>query len=99
VAQYVGILDGAKDAWGIRIPDFPGCHGGGSIPDAALADAIGALREYAAHQVARGAKIEPPRAMQAVMADPAAEFDPAAGESLVMVPLLLKRSPPKRAKR
>ena len=42
MAQYVGILDGAKDVWGIRIPDFPGCHGGGSTPEAALADAIGA---------------------------------------------------------
>lgn len=89
MAHYVGILDGAKAVWGIRIPDFPGCHGGGENPEAALADAISALRELAAHQVARGIAIKPPRPMQAIMSDPAAEFDPTAGESLVMVPLLL----------
>ena len=91
MAQYVGILDGASDVWGVRVPDFPGCHGGGSTPDAALADAISALREFAAHQMAKGVEIKPPRALREVMADPAAAFDPTAGESLIMVPLLLDR--------
>ncbi len=91
MAQYVGILDGAKDVWGVRIPDFPGCHGGGATPEAALADAIGALREFAAHQVAMGIDIKPPRGMQEVMKDAAADFNATAGECLVMVPLLLDR--------
>ncbi len=91
MAQYVGILDGAKDVWGIRIPDFPGCHGGGSTPEAALADAIGALQEFAAHQLAQGREISSPRSMQDVMRDPAAEFDARSGESFVMVPLVLDR--------
>jgi predicted RNase H-like HicB family nuclease len=91
VAQYVGILDGASGVWGVRVPDFPGCHGGGSTPDAALADAISALREFAAHEMARGVEIRPPRALREVMADPIADFDPTAGESLIMVPLLLDR--------
>ena len=30
---YVGILDGAKDVWGVRMPDVPGCHGGGATPE------------------------------------------------------------------
>ncbi len=55
---YVGILDGAKDAWGIRIPDVPGCHGGGATPEAAIADAISALREFASHQAAKGIALE-----------------------------------------
>ena len=91
MAHYVGILDGAKTVWGVRFTDVPGCHGGGRTPDAALADAIGALREFAAHQFAKGMEITPPRPIQEVMRDPAAEFDPTAGESLVMVPLLLDR--------
>ena len=91
MAQYVGILDGSRDVWGVRIPDFPGCHGGGNTPETALADAISALREFAAHQVAKGAEVMPPRALAEVMADPAADFDPSAGESLIMVPLLLDR--------
>ena len=97
MAQYVGILDGAKDAWGIRIPDFPGCHGGGSTPEAALADTISALQEFAAHRVSRGMEVKPPRTMHDVMNDAAAEFDPKSGESLVMVPLLLDRGRPVKA--
>lgn len=97
MAQYVGILDGAKDVWGIRIPDVPGCHGGGPSPEAALADTISALQEFAAHEFARGRGIRPPRKVQEVMRDPAAEFDPKSGESLVMVPLLLDRGRPVKA--
>jgi predicted RNase H-like HicB family nuclease len=45
---YVGIVEGADDAWGVRIPDCPGCHGAGATPEAAISDAISALREWAA---------------------------------------------------
>jgi predicted RNase H-like HicB family nuclease len=91
VPYYVGILDGQKDAWGVRVPDVPGCHGGGASPEAAIADAISALREVAAHQAAKGIPLKSPRRVQAVIADKAAGFDAAAGESIVMVPLILDR--------
>lgn len=96
MAQYVGILDGAKKVWGVRIPDFPGCYGGGNSPEAALADAISALREFAARQISAGLSIVPPRTMQEIVQDPAADFDPAA-EILVNVPLLLDRGRPVKA--
>lgn len=94
---YVGILDGAKDAWGVRVPDVPGCHGGGATPEAAIADAISALRELASHQAARGIALKPPRRVQAVIADKTSGFDAAAGESIVMVPLILDRGRPVKA--
>jgi predicted RNase H-like HicB family nuclease len=94
---YVGILDGAKDVWGIRLPDVPGCHGGGATPEAAIADAISALREFAAHQAAKGMPLKPPRRVQVVIADKASGFDAAAGESIVMVPLILDRGRPVKA--
>jgi predicted RNase H-like HicB family nuclease len=97
VAHYVGILDGSKSAWGVRIPDVPGCHGGGPTPEAAIADAIGALREFAAHQQAKGIALAPPRIMQEVMRDKEAEYSPAAGEAIVMVPLILDRARPVKA--
>ena len=96
MAHYVGILDGAKKVWGVRIPDFPGCHGGGATPEAALADAISALREFAARQIAAGVGIVPPRTMHEIVHDPATGFDPAA-EILVSVPLLLDRGRPVKA--
>jgi predicted RNase H-like HicB family nuclease len=97
VPYYVGILDGAKDAWGIRMPDVPGCHGGGATPEAAIADAISALREFASHQAAKGIALKYPRRVQAVIADKASGFDAAAGESIVMVPLILDRGRPVKA--
>ena len=45
---YVGILEGAGEGWGVRVPDCPGCHGRGATADAAISDAISALRECAA---------------------------------------------------
>ena len=34
MTTYIGIMDGDGDAWGVRIPDLPGCFGGG--PNAGL---------------------------------------------------------------
>jgi predicted RNase H-like HicB family nuclease len=44
MANYVGILEGDGDVWSIRIPDLPGCHGGGASPEAAIADTVSAAR-------------------------------------------------------
>jgi predicted RNase H-like HicB family nuclease len=88
---YVAILDGAGDVWGVSIPDFPGCFGGGATPEEAIADATSAAREWASDAIADGQAVPPPRSVQEVMADPDAEFNAAAGESLVMIPLELDR--------
>jgi predicted RNase H-like HicB family nuclease len=97
VAYYVGILDGAKDVWGLRVPDVPGCYGGGATPEAAVADAISALREFASHQATRGIALNRPRSVQEVIRDKTAEFDAAAGEAVVLVPLLLDQARPVKA--
>jgi predicted RNase H-like HicB family nuclease len=54
MAQFFGILDGSGKAWGVRVPDLPGVHGGGVTPDEARQDAISAAREWAEHQASRG---------------------------------------------
>jgi predicted RNase H-like HicB family nuclease len=78
---FVGILDGAGDVWGVRVPDIPGCHGGGDTPEAAIQDAISALRELSDEVIATK-----PRSMAEVTADSDCEFAPAAGESIVILP-------------
>jgi predicted RNase H-like HicB family nuclease len=93
MAYYVGILEGDGDVWSIRIPDVPGCHGGGASPEAALADTVSALRFVAAD----GQAVPAPRSIQEVMVDTNAEFNPSAGESFVMIPLLLDRARPVKA--
>ena len=83
--DYVGILDGKGKTWGVRIPDLPGCHGGGETPDEAVTDATTAAREWAAHQQARGVPISAPRSMDAIRRDPEAAFEPAT-ETMVLIP-------------
>lgn len=89
MSYYVAILDGSRNVWGVRFPDFPGCCGGGETPDSAIADATSALREFAA-DMARDVETFPaPRSLADIIADAEAAFDPASGETAVMIPLLL----------
>ena len=87
MSYYVAILDGGKKVWGVRFPDFPGCYGGGSRPDAAIADATSALRVFAAMMVADGEPIPRARTPDELRPDQ----HPGKGESLVMIPLLLDK--------
>jgi len=86
---YVGILDGFGDVWGVRIPDCPGCHGGGATPEAAITDAISALREWAAEILTDGAPLPKARSMADILADPESRPDITTGESSVLIPLML----------
>ena len=95
MTHYVGILDGSDDVWGVRIPDLAGCHGGGETPDAAIADAISAVREWAETMIARGGSL--PRARSIAELLKADEIDVGAGESAVMVPLVVDSGRPVRA--
>jgi predicted RNase H-like HicB family nuclease len=85
--HYIGILDGSDDVWGVRIPDLPGCHGGGATAEAAIADAISAAREWADYRSTKGAALPAPRRLGDIIA--AGELDARAGETAVMLPLLL----------
>jgi predicted RNase H-like HicB family nuclease len=50
---YFGILDEKEGAWGIVIPDLPGCYGGGATAQEALTDAISAARDWIEHRLAK----------------------------------------------
>ncbi len=95
MAYYVGVVDGSGDVWGVRIPDFPGCHGGGATVEAAVADATHALREFAAGMVTDGEPIPEPRTVSEIEAELAARGEP--GGSMVYIPLLLDKARPVRA--
>ena len=90
MSYYVAILDGRRNVWGVRFPDFPGCHGGGPTPDAAIADATSALNMFAAMMVADGEPIPAARTIDQIAPDEA----PGIGESLVMIPLVVDKGRP-----
>ncbi len=85
MVDYVGILDGANDVWGVRIADIPGCVGGGATPDEAIADATAALRDVVAHKLGGGHEIPKGRSVPEVLTT--GEIAP--GEATVLIPLLL----------
>jgi predicted RNase H-like HicB family nuclease len=97
MVHHVGILDGSGDAWGVRIPDLPGCYGGGASADAALSDAISAARDYADHIVRKGRALPAPRTLAEILADPDARPDLARSESVVLIPLVLDKGRSVRA--
>ncbi|WP_246696450.1 type II toxin-antitoxin system HicB family antitoxin [Mesorhizobium sp. SARCC-RB16n] len=91
----MGILDGADDVWGVRVPDLPGCHGGGANPEEAIADATSAVREWVEARLAKGASLPKARRLADLLR--ADEIDSAAGESAVMIPVLIDSGRPVRA--
>jgi predicted RNase H-like HicB family nuclease len=87
MTHFVGILDGSGDTWGVRIPDLPGCHGGGQTADAAIADAVSAARDWVEHREAKGFSLPPARSLDQIIRD--GLIDVQAGDTAVMIPLLL----------
>ena len=73
MAQYIGILDGSGKTFGVRIPDLPGCYGGGATPEAAISDAMSAAREWIAQREIKGEV--PPKARSMLQILKAGEID------------------------
>lgn len=95
MTHYVGILDGADDVWGVRVPDLPGCHGGGASPEEAIADATSAVREWAEARMAKHLPLPDARTVADLLR--LGEIDSSAGESAVMIPVLIDFGRPARA--
>ncbi len=86
---YIGIIDGTPGAFGVRIPDCPGAFGAGKTLEDTVADAIVGLAAWAEGAVKDGEILPAPRDMAEIKASGDDEPDTAAGEVIVMVPLLL----------
>jgi predicted RNase H-like HicB family nuclease len=95
MTHYIGILDGSGDTWGVRVPDLPGCHGGGPTAEMAIADAISAARDCAEHQGGKGRAIPKPRSLAQIIKD--GELSMQSGDTAVMIPLLSDSGRPVRA--
>jgi predicted RNase H-like HicB family nuclease len=93
--RYVGIVDGKDGAWGVRIPDFPGCHGGGATPEKAVIDATNALSTFAADMLADGETLPEPSDLADVLAALKRAKEP--GGAAVYIPLLVDKSRTVRA--
>lgn len=95
--HFVGIADGKGDVWGVRVPDMPGCYGGGATPEAAIQDVIRAMSIWADASIEEGREIPTARQVTDVLADPETEYDAAAGETIVLLPLVREAGGPVKA--
>lgn len=88
MARYIGLLDGKAGAYGIVIPDLPGCNAGGATIEDTMRDAIGAIAEWVAAMEEDGGKIPEPRKLEKLRRDPEVVEAIAEGAALVVVPLV-----------
>ena len=87
MTNYVGILDGSGKTWGVRIPDFPGCYGGGASAEAAIEDAASAAREWLAQQLSKG--LAQPKARNLAAMIKASDIDASNQETAVIISVIL----------
>jgi len=95
--RYIALVDGKPGAYGVVVPDLPGCTSGGKTVDAALRNAVESVRLWAEDARAEGEAMPRPRTIEAIRRD--SEVAAALGEGAVLavVPLLLDAGRPAKA--
>ena len=70
MARYVALVDGKPGAFGVVVPDLPGCTSGGATVDVALRNAVEAVTLWVEDAHADGEKIPKPRSVEKLRHDP-----------------------------
>jgi len=93
--RYVSFIHRTDASYGVSFPDFPGCVSVGDTVDEAVRLGREALAFHVEGLVADGARIPPPRSIDAIKADPElADWRHEA--DFVLIPLLLDRGSSRR---
>ena len=97
MARYVALLDGAEGAYGIVVPDLPGCTAAGETIADVVADAISAVRAWILDAREDDEAIPRPRDMAALKADEPVAEALRDGSAFVMIPVLIDSGRPAKA--
>ena len=97
MARYIGLLDGVEGAYGIVIPDLPGCTAGGDTIADVTSDAIAAVREWVLDAREDGEEIPSPRDMVALRAEKEVAEVLREGAALIVIPVLIDSGRPAKA--
>jgi predicted RNase H-like HicB family nuclease len=97
VSRYVAIVDGKPGAFGVVVPDLPGCTSGGATIDEALRSAIEAVTLWVEDARTDGEKIPEPRSAEKLRTDSEVAEALARGAVLAYVPLLQDSGRPVKA--
>jgi predicted RNase H-like HicB family nuclease len=97
MSRYVAIVDGTPGAYGVIVPDLPGCTSGGATVDEALRNAVEAVTLWVEDARTDGERIPKARSAEKVRADPEVAAALAEGGVLAYVPLVLDAARPVKA--
>jgi predicted RNase H-like HicB family nuclease len=86
MTRYGAIVDGKSGAYGVVIPDLPGCTAMGATIKEAVANAVGAAAAWAEVTRKEGGAIPEPRRLGELRKDAAVQAALAAGGLLVVLP-------------
>jgi predicted RNase H-like HicB family nuclease len=86
MTQYVALIDGQQGAYGVVVPDLPGCTSAGSTIDEARRNAIEAIRLWIEDAKADGETLPSPRSLEVLRKDPEVAAALAEGAALTIVP-------------
>lgn len=89
MSRYIGLIDGKAGAYGVTVPDLPGCNAGGATSDEAIKNAIDAVRVWVEDARADGEAIPKPRPMEKLRRDKQVAAALAEGAALVVIPVLM----------
>ena len=97
MTRYVALVDGSAGAYGVTVPDLPGCTSGGATIDEALRRATEAVRMWSEDALADGETLPAARPAEVVRRDPEVAAALAEGAALAIVPLILDSGRPAKA--
>jgi predicted RNase H-like HicB family nuclease len=87
--RYIALVDGKAGAYGVVVPDLPGGTSAGSTTDAALRNAVDAVRLWVEDAIDDGESLPSPRSVEELRSDPEIAAALVEGAALAVVPLLL----------
>ena len=97
MTRYVALVDGKPGAYGVTVPDLPGCTSAAATTDEALRRATEAVQLWAEDALADGETLPEARTAEALRADPEVAAALAEGAALAIVPLILDAGRPAKA--
>lgn len=95
--RYAVVVDGEPGAFGLWVPDMPGCTSMGATVDELLQNAQEALRMWAEDALADGETLSEPRSFDDIAKEPDVAEALKQGAALAIVPLLIETGRPVKA--
>lgn len=95
--RYTVLIDGEEGAYGVVVPDLPGCTAMGDTIEAALANAADAMRDWAEVTEETGGAVPTPSRPETLLKDKEVAEAVHAGAMLASAPMIRETGRPVKA--